>query len=94
MPESSSDALPPSRWRYLIVFWFAIVGYFAGGMIGVAVAELVGGFQNCAPADGFPACNFQMYLQIGSLAGVLILPGFILWRLWQSEAAYRTSQRG
>ncbi len=92
--EISGEQLRPSRWRYLVAVWFAIVGYFAGGMIGVAVAKMVGGFQNCAPAEGFPACNFQMYLQVGSMAGVIILPGFIVWRLWQSDAAHRNSQRG
>ena len=85
---------PPSRWRYLVALPLAIVGYFSGGMIGVAVAKAVGGFYKCAPAEGFPACNFEPYLQVGSLVGVLILPGLIVVRLWQSDAAYRHSQRG
>jgi hypothetical protein len=77
-----------------MAIWFAIVGYFAGGMVGVAVAKLVGSLTRCAPAEGFPACNFEMYLQVGSLVGLVTLPAFIVWRLWQSDAARRTSERG
>jgi hypothetical protein len=85
---------PPSRWRYLFALPFAVVGYFSGGMLGVAVAKAVGGFNNCVPAEGFPACNFEPYLQVGSLVGLVILPGILIVRLWQSDAAYRHSQRG
>jgi hypothetical protein len=89
-----SDELPPSRWRYLVALPFAFVGYFSGGMLGVAAAKAVGGFSKCTPPEGFPACNFEPYLQVGSLVGLLILPGMLVWRLWQSDAAYRHSQRG
>jgi hypothetical protein len=90
----SAHERPPSRWRYLVALPLAIVGYFSGGMIGVAVAKAVGGFNGCAPPEGFPACNFVPYLQVGSLAGLFILPGFLIWRLWQSGPANRHSQRG
>jgi hypothetical protein len=84
----------PSRWRYVVALPLAVVGYFSGGMIGVAVAKMVGEFRGCEPPEGFPACNFEPYLQVGSLVGLLILPGFLVWRLWQSNAANRNSQRG
>ena len=90
----NSDESPPSRWRYLVALPFAFVGYFSGGMLGVAVAKIAGGFRKCTPPEGFPACNFEPYLQVGSLVGLLILPGILVWRLWQSDAAYRHSQRG
>jgi hypothetical protein len=85
---------PPSRWRYIVALPFAVVGYFSGGMLGVAVAKAVGGFRGCVPAEGFPACNFEPYLQAGSLVGLVILPGIMIVRLWQSDAEYRHSQRG
>jgi len=95
MTQASSDReYTPSRLRYLVALPFAVVGYFSGGMIGVAVAKAVGGFNKCTPAEGFPACNFEPYLQVGSLVGLLILPGIVIWRLWQSDAAYRHSERG
>ena len=83
-----------SRWRYVVALPLALVGYFSGGMLGVAVAKGVGEFNGCVPPEGFPACNFEPYLQGGSLIGLLVLPGFLVWRLWQSDAASRTSQRG
>lgn len=91
--ENDGEA-PPSRWRYVVALPLAVVGYFSGGMIGVFVAKLVGSFRSCVPAEGFPACNFEPYLQVGSLAGLLLLPGILVLRLWQSNAANRTSQRG
>jgi hypothetical protein len=95
MSQAPDDREPkPSRLRYLVALPFAVVGYFSGGMLGVAVAKAVGGFNECTPAEGFPACNFEPYLQVGSLVGLLILPGIVIWRLWQSDAAYRHSQRG
>ncbi|HJU89603.1 MAG TPA: hypothetical protein VJ672_09430 [Gemmatimonadaceae bacterium] len=85
----SVQEAPRSKWRYLVAVWFAIVGYFAGGMMGVAIAKIVGSLQRCTPADGFPACNFEMYLQVGSLFGLVSLPALIVWRLWQSNAPKR-----
>ena len=84
----------PSPWRYVIALPLAIVGYFSGGMIGVAVAKVGGEFNNCTPPPDFPACNFEPYLQVGTVVGLLILPGFLVWRLRQSDAARRNSQRG
>ncbi|MDQ6829590.1 MAG: hypothetical protein M3081_12040 [Gemmatimonadota bacterium] len=84
----------PSRWRYLVAIWFAIVGYFAGGMIGALVAKTVGSIQQCKPLEGFPACNFEPYFQAGSGIGLILLPGLIVWRMWQSDAARGNSQRG
>jgi hypothetical protein len=85
---------PPSRARYLIGCWFAIVGYLAGGMIAVGVAKLVGWLRRCAPPAGFPACDFESYLRVGTLIGAVGLPAVIIWRLWQSDAARRRSERG
>jgi hypothetical protein len=88
------DESPPSRARYLAGCWFAIVGYFAGGMVAVAIAKFVGYLSRCPPPAGFPACNFEPYLRVGSVVGAITLPGLIIWRMWQSDAARRKSQRG
>ncbi|HVE78479.1 MAG TPA: hypothetical protein VNA89_06445 [Gemmatimonadaceae bacterium] len=88
------DEAPPSRWRYLSAVWFAIVGYFAGGMVAVFVAQVVGYVTRCRPPEGYPACNFQPYFQVGTAVGLVTLPGLIIWRMWQSDAARRNSQRG
>ncbi len=94
MAEGGTAEAPPSRGRYLIGCWFAIVGYFAGGMIGVAVAKLVGQLRRCPPPKDFPACDFETYLMVGTAVGMILLPGVIVWRLWQSDAARRRAQRG
>ena len=88
------DEPRPSRARYLGGCWLAIVGYFAGGMLGVAVAKFVGQFTNCRPAQGFPACDFETYFRVGTAVGVVILPAFFIWRLWRNDAARRDAQRG
>ena len=77
---------PRSKWRYLAAVWFAIVGYFAGGMMGVAIAKLVGSLQRCTPVEGFPACDFEIYLHVGGLIGFVTLPAVIIWRLGQRSA--------
>ncbi len=94
MAELGSAEAPPSRARYLIGCWFAIVGFFAGGMIGVAVAKVVGQLRRCPPPEGFPACDWGTYLLVGGFAGGVLLPGAIVWRLWQSDVARRRAQRG
>ena len=94
MDERGTAEAPPSRARYLIGCWFAVVGYFAGGMIGVAIAKLVGQLRRCPPPKDFPAGDFETYLWVGGLNGGLLLPGVIVWRLWPSDAARRRAQRG
>jgi hypothetical protein len=94
MAEAGPTETPPSRWRYLMAVWFAIVGYFAGGMVGVAIAKVVGTLRRCVRPEGFPACDFEMYLRVGGLIGMVILPSVVIWRMWQSDAARRTSERG
>ena len=85
---------PPSRARYLIGCWFAIVGYLAGGMMGVAIAKIVGAVTGCIPAEGFPACDFERYLQVGSFIGLVTLPGLTIWRMWRNDASRRPDNRG
>ena len=93
-PAPDAAESRPSRARYLGGCWLAIVGYFAGGMIGVAVAKLVGVIRNCRPAEGFPACDFEPYFRVGTAFGVVVLPAFFIWRLWRNDAARRDAQRG
>jgi hypothetical protein len=90
----TNDVDAPSRWRYLMAIWFAIVGYFAGGMIGALAAKVVGSMQSCKPAPDLPACNLDTFWAVGSGVGLLLLPSLIVWRMWQSDAARRQSQRG
>jgi hypothetical protein len=94
MSEETQVTAPPSRARYLVLIWFVIVGYFAGGMIGVAVAKLVGVVTHCTAAEGFPACNFEPYFQVGTAIGAILLPALVAWRMRQGAAAGRNPERG
>ena len=94
MAAAASHEPAPSRWRYLVAIWFAIVGYFSGGMVAVLIAKVVGFLNRCTPPEGFPACDFESYFRVGTLLGALSLPGLIIWRMWQSDARRRHAQRG
>ena len=65
----------------------AVPGFFAGGMIGVAMAKVVGQLRRCVPAEGLPACDYQWFLLAGGVIGALLLPAVIIWRLRRSSAA-------
>ena len=59
----------------------AFAGLFAGGMIAVALGKLVGSLKRCTPAEGLPACDYEVYLLVGMFIGALTLPGLTLWRM-------------
>ena len=93
MAERQANEAPPSKWRYLIGCWLAIVGYFAGGMVGVGIAKLVGQLQRCPAPPGFPACNFELYFRVGTTIGLVLLPSVVVWKLWRSVEPPDFSQR-
>lgn len=73
--------VPDERPRYgCIVTLLAVAGFFAGGMIAVAVAKVVGKLQGCTPDPGLPACDHTTYLLVGALIGVITLPAIAIWR--------------
>lgn len=59
----------------------SIAGFFGGGMIAVLVAKVVGSFRNCQPPDGLPACDWEKYMIVGALIGVVGLPLVSIFRL-------------
>jgi hypothetical protein len=72
---------PDERPRYgCIAAVLAVAGFFAGGMIAVAVAKVVGRLQGCTPDSGLPACNHTTYLLVGALFGLITLPAIAIWR--------------
>lgn len=71
----------------------AIAGLFAGGMIAVAVGKLVGRLQRCTPAEGLPACDYEVYLLVGMLVGALTLPGLTLWKMRRKQSPTTNSGR-
>lgn len=71
----------------------AIPGFFGGGMIAVGVGKLVDAFTRCVPAEDVPACNWFDYWLVGSLIGLVVLPGVALWMLRRRRPADRASDR-
>jgi hypothetical protein len=63
-------------------------------MIAVLSAKVVGGVLGCRPPEGLPACNTFEFLSAGGLLGMVLLPAVAIWRIRQSDAAGRHSQRG
>jgi hypothetical protein len=59
----------------------AIPGFFAGGMIGAAVAKIVGAVRGCTPPQGFPACDIWSFVLPCGIIGGLSLATAIVLRL-------------
>ena len=80
--DVGSAAPRASAWSYIGVGCVtAPIGFFGGGMIAVLIAKFVGGFQNCRPPEGLPACNTWEFLFSGGLIGFVVLPAVSLYRL-------------
>jgi len=71
----------------------AVPGFFGGGMIAVAVGRLIETVTGCTPAEGLPACHTGLYLLVGGLTGLVILPTVVLWRLRRGSPRTRNSER-
>jgi hypothetical protein len=71
----------------------AVPGFFGGGMIAVAVGRLVESVTGCTPPDGLPACHTGLYLLVGGLTGLVLLPSVVLWRWHRRSLTMRNSER-
>jgi len=71
----------------------AVPGFFGGGMIAVALGRLVESTTSCTPPDGLPACHTGLYLLVGGLTGLVLLPSVVLWRLHRGSPPTRNSER-
>jgi len=71
----------------------AIVGFFGTGMIAILVAKLVGAATGCAVEveTGAP-CNWFTYAIRGGVAGMILLPSFVIWRMRKARSAHRNSE--
>jgi hypothetical protein len=85
---------PDERPRYgCIVAVLAVSGFFAGGMIAVAIGKVVSKLQGCTPAPGLPACNHTTYLLVGGIIGVITLPAVAIWRARRRAASSNSTNR-
>jgi hypothetical protein len=71
----------------------AIPGFFAGGMIGAAVAKIVGMMRGCTPPQGFPACDIWSFVVPAGIIGSLSLAAAIVIRLGQDRGRQDSTDR-
>jgi hypothetical protein len=71
----------------------AIPGFFAGGMIGAAVAKIVGVLRGCTPPQGFPACDIWSFVLPAGVIGSLSLAAAIVIRLGRDRDRQDSTQR-
>lgn len=81
------------RSRYAVGCVLAIPGFFAGGMIGAAVAKIVGSVRGCTPPQGFPACDIWSYVFPCGVVGALGLATAIVVRLRPGGEAVDPTKR-
>jgi Flp pilus assembly protein protease CpaA len=67
--------------RYAVGCALAIPGFFAGGMIGAAIAKLVGAVRGCTPPQGFPACDIWAFVLPCGVIGSVMLATVVMLRL-------------
>jgi hypothetical protein len=78
--EQRDDAVPASTVVGVGCFT-AFAGLFAGGMIAVLIAKMVGSIRGCQPIEGTPACEWHRFVAVGMIVGVLTLPTVSIIRL-------------
>ena len=71
----------------------AVPGFFGGGMIVVAIGRFVESITGCTPPDGLPACHTGLYLLVGGLTGLVLLPTVVLWAMHRGRSRKRNSER-
>ena len=71
----------------------ALVGFFGTGMIAILIAKLVGAAAGCAVESetGAP-CNWFTYAIRGGVAGMILLPSLVIWRMRKARSAHRNSE--
>jgi len=63
----------------------SVAGAASGGMVGVLVAKAVSSAHRCVPAEGLPACDWQVYMGWGAVIGLVTLPSLVLWHMRRGE---------
>lgn len=72
-PDGAPDRIPTAT-LVGVGCLTGLAGMFGGGMIAVLVAKIVGSVRGCAPLEGTPACDWNLYAVVGMAVGLLLLP--------------------
>ena len=94
LPPAASGGTSDGVWPYLGVGCMtAVVGFFGSGMIAILLAKIVGAATGCAvEAETGAPCNWYSYAIRGGLAGMVLLPSLVVWRMRKARTASRNSQ--
>ncbi len=92
MTEPRRERAAGGPGRFLVGCVLMIPGFFGGGMIGAAVAAMIGRLRRCTPPEGLPACNLEPFLFVGGIVGAVLLGGVVIWRLRPRKAATWNSE--
>ena len=87
--EPPADVRPKGL---LIGCLMMVPGFFGGGMVGALVAKVVGSMRECAPPEGYPACDVWSFVVPGGLIGIVLLPSLVLWRLRRTSGQGNSSR--
>jgi hypothetical protein len=88
MPD---DASPN---RLAVGCLLALPGFFGGAMIALGIGLIVDRVTGCQVPDVGPTvCNWQRYVLVGGVMGLLLLEGAVQWRLRRAASASRRSER-
>lgn len=80
-PEVTPGDRPPTSALVGIGCLTAFSGMFAGGMIAVLIAKIVGSVRGCQPMPDTPACDWHLYAMGGMLFGLIVFPTISIMRL-------------
>lgn len=92
-PEGETSAPRPAYFGIGCLTAFS--GFWAGAMIAVLVAKVVGALNKCAadPETGAP-CNWFTYAVFGAIIGMVVLPSIAIWLLRRGRIRARNTERG
>ena len=83
-------------WQYVGIGCITLSGgLFGGGMLGVMAAKIYGAARHCvADANTGAPCDWGKFWLIGALAGGVLLPAIVFFKLRRGRLAAAKSDRG
>ena len=85
MAEERQDAATPeinrTAQRIGVGCFTAVVGFAAGGMLGVFAGWAWAFFTRAPKCTGIPSCDWGYWATAGAWIGLVTLPAFALWQL-------------
>ncbi len=72
----------------------AFVGFWSGGMIGVALSWAYAFLTRAPKCQGIPSCDWGYWATAGAWFGVITLPAIALWQLRRRDQATNQPNRG